>query len=123
MKLMFVILFRYKARTKNVGVKSPSPNRKGEASMSTSRPPRTKRKTSSCLVLEEESSFEVEIHQQEKQEVEQVEQVTYDRTLFTLAKNEVWYNPRLAAKVLLEKNVTPDVEKVYHLKEYFAKLK
>ena len=46
----------------------------------------------------------------------------YDRSRFTSVENEVWYNSRRGAKVLVEKDVTPDIEEVYHLKAFFAKL-
>ncbi|XP_071911330.1 uncharacterized protein [Coffea arabica] len=113
------------ARTKKGAVKSPSPNRRGEAS--TSRPPRLKRKASRRLVLQDEPSSEEENQQQEQQEEqeaqgEQEEEVPYDKSHFTSAENEVWYNVRRGAKVLVEKDVTPDVEEVYHLKTSFAKL-
>ena len=110
------------ARTKKVGVKSPPPKRKGEASTSTSRPLQMKRKASRWLVLEDEPSSEEETQPQVEQQEEQEEQAAYDRSHFTSAENEVWYNFRRGAKVLVEKDVTPDVEEVYHLKAYFAKL-
>ena len=110
------------ARTKKVGVKFSPPKRKGEASTSTSRPPRMKRKASRRLVLEEEPSSEEETQQQIEQEEEQEKQIPYDRLLFTSTKNEAWYNSRRGAKVLVEKDVTPDIEEVYHLKAYFVKL-
>ena len=112
------------ARTKKVSVKSP-PNRRGEAS--TSRPPRLKRKASRRLVLQDEPSSEEENQQQEQQEEQeaqgkQEEEVSYDKSRFTSAENEAWYNARRGAKVLVKKDVTLDVEEVYHLKASFAKL-
>nr|XP_027083704.1 uncharacterized protein LOC113706005 [Coffea arabica] len=112
------------ARTKKGAVKSP-PNRRGEAS--TSRPPRLKRKASRRLALQDEPLSEEENQQQEQQEEQEVqgeqeEEVPYDKLHFTSAENEAWYNARRGAKVLVEKDVTPDVEEVYHLKASFAKL-
>ncbi|XP_071910196.1 uncharacterized protein [Coffea arabica] len=110
------------ARTKKGVVKSPLPNRRGEAS--TSRPPHMKRKASRRLVLEDEPSSEEETQQQEEQEAqgEQEEEVPYDKSRFTSAENEAWYNARMGVKVLVEKDVTPDVEEIYYLKASFAKL-
>ena len=113
------------ACTKKAGVKSPPPKRKGETSTSTYRPQCTKRKASRRLVLEDEPSEEEtqqQVEEEEEEKKEQEEQIPYDRLRFTSVENEVWYNSRRGAKVLVEKDVTTDVEKVYHLKAYFAKL-
>ena len=110
------------ARTKKGVVKSPPPNRRGEAS--TSRQSRLKRKASRRLQLEDEPSSGEDTQQQEEQEAQgdQEEEVPYDKSRFTSAENEAWYNARRGAKVLVEKDVTLDVEEVYHLKASFAKL-
>ncbi|XP_027171769.1 uncharacterized protein LOC113771382 [Coffea eugenioides] len=110
------------ARTKKGAVKSPPPNKRGEAS--TSRQPRLKRKASRRLQLEDEPSSGEDTQQQEEQDAQgdQEEEVPYDKSRFTSAENEAWYNARRGAKVLVEKDVTSDAEEVYHLKASFAKL-
>ena len=113
------------ARTKKVGMKSPRPKKRRGASASTSKPLCTKRKTSRRFVLEDGPSSEEEVQQQveeEQQQGEQEEQIPYDKSCFTSAANEAWYNSRMGAKILVEKDVTSNAEEVYHLKGYFAKL-
>ena len=61
------------AHSKKVGVKSPPSKRKRGVSMSTSRPPRMKRKANRWLVLEDEPLLEEEIQQQVEEEETQGE--------------------------------------------------
>ena len=63
-------------------------------------------------MLEDEQSSEEEIQQVEEEEEqgEQEEQIPYDELRFIYVENEVWYNSQRGAKVLMKKDVTPDVE-------------
>ena len=107
-------------RSKNDAGLSNPPKRSNVASASTFRGVQTKKKARRQLPVDEPTFTEVEEELQSEEE-EQETGPPYDRTKFTSAANETWYIQRLKTKVLLEKDIAPDVENHYHIKAQFAR--